>query len=153
MLDSSPLLIIIRAGSRTPSIWRKSSYSSDHLSGFWDFLPTFCELAGVEIPDNTDGISFVPAMAGKHEDQEKHPYLYWEFYEQGGKQAVRKGDWKGVRLDVRRGDPRFELYDLSEDPSEEHNIADQHPEIVAEMLRIMEVSHSPIPEISLFSQE
>ena len=89
-------------------------------------------------------------MTGNDQAQEKHPYLYWEFYEAGGKQAVRKGDWKGVRLDVRKGEPYFELYDLSADPSEENNIVEQHPDIVKEMLQIMDKSHVEIPEISLF---
>ena len=123
---------------------------SDHISSFWDYMPTFCELAGIPAPDDTDGISFVAAMTGDDEAQEKHPHLYWEFYEGGGKQAVRKGNWKGVRLDVRKGEPYFELYDLSTDPSEKNNIAEQHPDIVMEMLRIMDKSHVEIPEISLW---
>ncbi len=123
---------------------------SDHISSFWDYMPTFCELAGIPAPDDTDGISFVAAMTGDDQAQEKHPYLYWEFYEAGGKQAVRKGNWKGVRLDVRKGEPYFELYDLSTDPSENNNIAEQHPDIVKEMLQIMDKSHVEIPEISLF---
>jgi arylsulfatase A-like enzyme len=147
---------LYEGGIRTPFIakWPQKiqpGSRSDHLSGFWDFLPTFCDLAGMETPGNTDGISFLPAMTGNPGDQKTHPYLYWEFYEQGGKQAVRKGDWKGIRLDVRSGDPRFELYDLSKDPAEEINVAERHPEIVRELLRIMDTSHTPIPEISLFS--
>jgi arylsulfatase A-like enzyme len=146
---------LYEGGIRTPFIAKwphmiEPGSISDHLSCFWDFLPSFCELAGVAAPENTDGISFIPAMTGKDEMQEQHPYLYWEFYEEGGKQAVRKGSWKGIRLDVRVGDPYFELYDLSKDPSEELNIAGQHPEIVSDMIRIMEESHTEIPEISLF---
>ena len=124
---------------------------SDHISSFWDYMPTFCELAGISAPDDTDGISFVAALTGDEQLQEKHPYLYWEFYEAGGKQAVRKGKWKGVRLDVRKGDPWFELYDLDNDPSEQNNIAEKHPDIVRELLEIMEESHVAIPEISLWS--
>ena len=123
---------------------------SDHVSSFWDYMPTFCELAGIPAPDDTDGISFVAAMTGDDQAQVKHPYLYWEFYEAGGKQAVRKGNWKGVRLDVRKGEPYFELYDLRADPSEKNNIAEQHPDIAKEMLQIMDKSHIAIPEISLW---
>lgn len=89
-------------------------------------------------------------MTGNEESQEKHPYLYWEFYEAGGKQAVRKGNWKGVRLDVSQGNSYIELYDLSLDPSEELNIADHHPEIVRDMLKIMQESHTEIQAISLY---
>jgi arylsulfatase A-like enzyme len=117
-------------------------------------MPTFCEIAGIPAPDDTDGISFLPALLGNAEEQEVHPFLYWEFYEGGGKQALRKGNWKAVRLEVRSGNPRpIELYDLSRDPSEENNIADQYPELVAEMLKHMEESHAGIPAVSLFSEK
>ena len=146
---------LYEGGIKTPFIAKwpqkiEAGTTSDHISGFWDFLPSFCELAGVKIPENTDGISFIPAMTGNNETQEQHPYLYWEFYEAGGKQAVRKGNWKGIRLDVSMGDPYFELYDLSKDPSEQNNVADHHPDIVKDMLKIMKESHTEIPAISLF---
>jgi arylsulfatase A-like enzyme len=146
---------LYEGGLRTPFIAKwphkiPQGTISGHVSCFWDFMPSFCELAGVAAPENTDGISFIPAMTGDSDNQEQHPYLYWEFYEAGGKQAVRKGNWKGIRLDVRKGNPHFELYDLDTDPSEQHNIADEHPEMIREMLEIMEKSHIEIPEISLF---
>lgn len=146
---------LYEGGIKTPFIAKwprkiKPGTASGHISCFWDFLPSFCELAGVQVPENIDGISFIPAMTGKHEIQEEHPYMYWEFYEAGGKQAVRKGNWKGVRLDVSKGETYFELYELSTDPAEELNIADKHPEIVRDMLKIMEESHTEIPAISLY---
>ncbi len=149
---------LYEGGIKTPFIAKwpsriKPGTRSDHLSCFWDFLPSFCELAGVSPPEGIDGISFIPAMTGHPEFQDQHPFLYWEFYEEGGKQALRKGDWKAVRLDVRKGDPYVELYDLDKDPSEQHNVASQHPEIVREMLEIMDASHTEIPAISLFKME
>ena len=92
-------------------------------------------------------------MTGKADAQEKHAFLYWEFYEQGGKQAVRKENWKGVRLNVRIGEPYLELYDLSTDPSEQVNLAEQYPQVVEDMLEIMEDSHTESPAISLFKKE
>ena len=78
--------------------------------------------------------------------QADHPYLYWEFYEQGGKQAVRWGKWKGVRLDVKadRNGP-LELYDLDEDIGETRNVATEHPEIVHKIEDIMDEAHTPSP--------
>jgi arylsulfatase A-like enzyme len=145
---------LYEGGIRTPFLAKwpgkiKPGYISDHISSFWDYMPTFCELAGIPAPDDTDGISFVATMTGEKQAQKKHPHLYWEFYEAGGKQAVRKVNWKGLRLDVRTAEPYFELYDLSTDPSEKNNIAKQHPDIVKEMLQIMEESHVEIPEIFL----
>jgi len=77
--------------------------------------------------------------------------LYWEFVEQGGKQAVRKGNWKAVRLGV-KGNPNapIELYDLLGDPSEEHNVASEFPEVVQEMAAIMQEAHVPNPVFALF---
>lgn len=148
---------LYEGGIKTPFIAKwplkiEPGTTSEHLSSFWDFLPTFCELADVQAPEDSDGISFVAAMTGNEESQETHPFLYWEFYEAGGKQAVRKGNWKGVRLNVRKGEPYFELYDLSFDPSEKNNIAEQHPDIVKELLQIMNESHIEIPEISLWHE-
>ena len=123
--------------------------TSDHITAFWDFLPTACELAGVEIPDWTDGISIVPTLVGKPNVQKTHKYLYWEFYGKGGKQAVRAGKWKGVRLNVSkdRNGP-IELYNLDVDPSETNNIADEHPEVVSMLDAYMKEAHVPSSKFS-----
>jgi arylsulfatase A-like enzyme len=114
----------------------------DHVSAFWDVMPTLAELSGTEVAAPIDGISFLPAIVGKGK-QQPHEYLYWEFHEMGGKMAVRKGDWKAVRLNVDNPEKMaVELYDLSKDIHEDNNVAAQHPEIVAEMLQIMEEAHT-----------
>lgn len=111
---------------------------SEHVAAFWDVLPTLTELAGAATPPGIDGISFVPTLLNRGE-QAEHEYLYWEFSERGGKQAIRLGDWKGVRLGViEQPHAPIELYDLSSDPAEEHDIADQHPEIVRRITEIMQ---------------
>lgn len=117
---------------------------TDHPSCFYDFLPTLCEITGAPPPEGTDGISYLPALTGQQ--QPAHDFLYWEFYEQGGKQAIRKGDWKGVRNGV-IGDPEapWELYDLSADIAESDNIAGQHPEVVALLDSLARAAHSPDP--------
>ena len=89
-------------------------------------------------PAGIDGVSYLPTLLGKPREQGKHPYLYWEFHEQGKKQAVRLGSWKGVRLNVAKN-PKgpIELYDLATDPGEERNVAAEHPEMVAKIAEIM----------------
>jgi arylsulfatase A-like enzyme len=117
---------------------------TDHVCAFWDFLPTCCELAGVTPPEGIDGISFLPTLLGRPENQKKHSYLYWEFHEQGKKQAVRLGRWKGVRLNVAKDpDGPIELYDLTTDPGEEEDTADQHADIVQQIAEIMKTARTP----------
>jgi len=114
---------------------------SDHISAFWDVFPTLTEITGTNTPENIDGISFLPTLLG--EKQPEHEYLYWEFFERGGRTAIRKGDWKLVRYNVLKPEETTtELYNLSEDIGEENNVADEHPEIVQEMLQLMETAHT-----------
>lgn len=116
--------------------------TSGHLSGFQDVLPTFCELVGAEKPAGIDGISFLPTLLGS-DQQTEHDHLYWEFFEQGGKQAVRWGNWKAVRLRVQRDAAApIQLYDLTNDLGEQTDVADQHPEVVAHMKRVMDQTRS-----------
>ena len=81
--------------------------------------------------------------------------MYWEFYELGGRQAVRQGDWKYVKLNVRDNNRAViaELYNLKDDQGEQNNVIDQHPEIAGSMEVLMENAHEPSPFMSLFSQE
>ncbi|WP_245986171.1 arylsulfatase [Marinoscillum furvescens] len=131
-------LIVSWPGKITPGA------KSAHVSAFWDFLPTFRDLVGLEANDslNLDGISMAPTLLGQA-NQPKHEYLYWEFHEKGGRQAIRKGKWKAVRYNVfedRESTP--ELYDLSEDIGEEYNVADEYPEVAAQLAELMKQSRT-----------
>lgn len=116
---------------------------NNHVMAFWDMLPTFAEIAGYQKPITTDGISFAPTLFGK-EGQQEHDYLYWEFHEQNGKQAVRVGNWKGIRLQVAT-EPVFELYDLSNDIHEDHNVAAEHPDVAARLQALIDSCHTESP--------
>ena len=137
---------LYEGGIRVPMIaWYpekiKAGSVTDHVSTFWDVMPTFAELTGTKAADNTDGISFLPVLFGKR-GQKQHDYLYWEFHEQGGKIAVSKGNWKAIWLNVTNpAKTTVELYDLSKDLHEDNNVAQQHPEIVAELDQLMRKSH------------
>ena len=132
--SSGPLRGIKRdlyeGGIRVPLIVRwpavvKAGTISDQAWAFWDFLPTAATIAGIQPPENIDGVSMVPTLAGNK--QENHPNFYWEFYEGGFKQAVRMNDWKAIRL---APDQAWELYDLTKDIGESHNLSDQFPDIL-----------------------
>jgi len=133
---------LYEGGIRVPLIARWPGHvalgsTSDHVAAFWDFLPTAAAIAGVAPPEGLDGISYLPALTGGN-DQGQHDYLYWEFTEQGGKQAIRQSDWKAVRLNV-AANPQgpLELYNLSTDPAEERNVGAELPDVVAHLAVLM----------------
>ena len=137
---------LYEGGIRVPMIayWPgkiKANTTSNHISAFWDVLPTVCDIAQIETPKNIDGISFLPELLDNKQD--KHDYLYWEFHERGGKQAVRLGKWKGIRLKMANNqDAPIELYNLTDDIGEQNNVANSNPEIVAKISDIMKTEHA-----------
>jgi len=148
---------LYEGGIRVPMIvsWKGKiipGTRNGHPSAFWDFLPTACEIAGISVPEQVDGISFLPALKG--EEQPVHESLYWEFMEKGGKQAIRKGKWKLVRNQVITEPPgTIELYDLDEDPGETQNVSDIHPELVRELLDEMEAGRTESDIFPLIRKE
>jgi len=136
---------LFEGGIRVPMIawWPgtiEAGVVSDQVWASWDFLPTAADMAEAELPPDRafDGRSMLPALLGR--PQQGHEFLYWEI--PGAKvffQAVRMDDWKGYR---RGYNERIKLYDLAEDLKEKNDIADRHPEIVAEIARIMENEHT-----------
>ena len=117
--------------------------SSNHISAFWDFFPTAIEIAGLNYNSSKiDGISFLPELKGL--DQKTHPYLYWEFLERGGRQAVRMNQWKAVRMNMSiNPNSPLELYNLNQDIGEQENLATQYPKVIEEIRQIMNKEHSP----------
>jgi len=140
---------LYEGGIRVPTIARwpgkiKPGSKTDHISAFWDFLPTCCDIAGVETPDGLDGISMLPTLLGQNKKQKNHEYMYWEFHEQGKRQAVRIGDWKGIRQNVaKKPDGPIELYNLKDDIGEKNNIAKDNPAIVEKIAKIMKSARTP----------
>lgn len=103
---------------------------TDHVSAHWDVMATLAEVADVSPPQSHSGISFLPTLTASGQ-QNEHDYLYWEFFERGGKQAIRQGNWKAVRLDRHKTgkDAPWEIYNLATDPGESVNAAKNHPEL------------------------
>ena len=145
---------LYEGGVRVPGIaWWPGTIApgttSDHIAAFWDLLPTIADVCGAQTPKGLDGISFAPTLLGKSLEQREHEYLYWEFYEEGGKTAVRLGDWKGVRLNLfENPDAPVELYNLKIDLGETTDVAADSPGTVARMLEIMRDANAPSPDFS-----
>ena len=127
----------IEAGSR-----------SDAITAVWDMMPTFHEIAGIKNPGGIDGVSLLPVLQGQTDEVDRK-YLYWEFPAYGGQQAVRMGDWKAIRQNIDQGNLDIELYNLKKDLAEQHNVADQNPDLVKIMEKIMKQEHKK-PELRNF---
>jgi len=148
-VSSGPLRGIKRdlteGGIREPMIARwpgkiATGTTTDHVCAHWDLMPTACELAGIACPEGIDGLSYAPTLFGK--PQKDHEYLYWEFHERGFDQAIRMGDWKGLRIGL---ESPLQLFDLKTDLHEDHNVADRNPEIVAKMEATLKAARADNP--------
>jgi len=139
---------LYEGGIRVPMIaaWHgriKPDTETDHLSAFWDVFPTLAELTGASLPAGVDGISFLPVLTGENNQQKQHDYLYWEFHELGGRKAIRKDNWKLVMYNVFTPEKTsVELFDLQTDPGEEHNLANQYPDLVKDLTELMTNAHT-----------
>lgn len=118
---------------------------TDHAGYFPDWFPTAAELAKAETPANLDGISLVPLLTGKAEEQKKHEFMYWESHEGGFKQAaLYDSRWKGIR----QGGPDepVKLYDQQNDVAELTDVAAQHPEIARKISDYLKSARTPLAE-------
>ena len=149
------------AGIRVPTIARwprritratkdeNAIFELPYPSGQWDWLPTFAELAGVPAPSWTDGVSLVPALTGGAGQRDKG-YLYFEYWITGSTpmfdefpnhggaahdqmQAVRVGDYMGVRTEIASADDDFLIYDVVSDTHQANNLAPSMPALQALM--------------------
>jgi arylsulfatase A-like enzyme len=149
---------LYEGGFRIPCVVRWSGKVrpgsvSDRVTGFEDWMPTLLDLTGLEAstPPKLDGISFAPTLLGG--TQAERPFLYREFSDDGGQQSIRVSNWKAIRTNLMpRGKlksgaagvvVKTELYDLSHDPAESHDLAAGHPELLAKLEPLMRQQHVP----------
>ena len=131
---------LYEGGIRVPTVASWTNHvpvgtESDFAYAFWDYMPTFADLVGQEIGHDVDGISVLPTLLGL-DGQQPHDYLYFEFQELGGRQAVIKDKWKLLHQNIRSGGT-FELYNLASDPGENHNVIELYPRKAEELKQIM----------------
>ncbi|MEA3211950.1 MAG: hypothetical protein QOE70_5007 [Chthoniobacter sp.] len=139
---------LYEGGIRVPFIARwpgkiAPGATSAHVGYFGDVMATLAEITDAETPANLDSISFAPTLLGQ-KDQRAHEFLYWEFHEGGTKQAALfDGHWKGVRL---RPSAALQLFNLNTDLAEAHDVAGEHPEIVARIETYLRSARSDSPD-------
>lgn len=138
---------LYEGGIRVPQIasWPgriPAASTSDRVTGFEDWTPTFLELAGLPAPEpgEIDGISLAATLLGRKQDP--RPFLYREFPSYGGQQAVWLGQrWKGIRTGLKKKgvnpDLTVRLYDLDADPSEQDDVAAAQAEVVGRIEALM----------------
>lgn len=132
---------LFEGGIRVPMFvkWKgtiKEKTTTNHISAFWDIFPTFLEIVQQKPENKLDGISFLPTLLGS-KNQKKHDFLYWEFHELGGRQAIRKDNWKLVKYNVKK-EPIYYLFDLEKDPKEQKNLSDLFPKKRDELIKILD---------------
>jgi len=147
--------VLYEGGIKVPFIawWPgkiEAGTESKHISAFWDFLPTACDVAGIKTSVKTHGISYLPTLLGKNSDQKKHECLYWEFTETGAEQAIMCNSWKLITFPTKN---KKELYNILDDPGETNDIAKQNPGKVKELTRLMVQSHTKSDTFKLKSEK
>jgi len=151
--DNSPLksgkTTYYEGGIRSPFIARwpgriePGSTSKEPVIGI-DFYPTYLELAGLSEPENyeLDGVSIVPLFNNPDADLTREA-MFWHFpgypnsrWRTGPVSVVRSGPWKLMKF---YATDQIELYNLSDDPYEENNLAEQMPDQIKMMKRKLEI--------------
>jgi arylsulfatase A-like enzyme len=137
---------VYEGGIRTPMIARwpgrvPAATTNDSPWAFWDILPTLAEVAGnpKDVPNDIDGTSVLRSLLGQTQTELNNRFLYWEFYEGGFVQAVRRGKWKAIRF----ANKQLQLYDLSKDIAEATDVADENPEVVAQFSKYLLTARVP----------
>jgi arylsulfatase A-like enzyme len=144
---------VYEGGIRVPMIvsWPKKITSpkvSEHIGASWDLFPTFCDIANIKYEENPDRISLYSELTGKGK-QKTHKYLYWEIPGDRGQQAVRMGNWKGIRMGTKDGNLKIKLFNLENDLAEQSDVSEQYPEIVKQIEMAMDEAHIT-PELKRF---
>ncbi len=134
---------LTEGGLRVPLLVRwpkriKPGAVSELPCAMWDVFATAAELAEVKNAPATDGVPFTPTLLAR--PQKRTPeFLYWESNERGFAQAIRVGDWKGIRANP---DAPLELFQLARDPGESRNVAADYPAVVKHLETLLKAART-----------
>ena len=131
-------------GIRVPFIisWpnRINAKIEDEIFASYDLFPTICDLAGIDFPNDLDGLSMKPTIL-ENGKQNVHDYLYWEFPGYGGQQALRMGKWKAIKKNIFKDNQHIELYDLENDLEEINDISSLNIDLIKKIDSIFNKEH------------
>ena len=136
---------LYEGGIRMPFIARwpghiKAGAETDLVSIQYDMLATLADLTGQQT-NQTDGISFLPTLKGQKQSR-IHDFLYFEYPENGGQVAIRMGDWKAVKRNLKKlPNSPWELYDLKKDPQEKNDVSALYPAVIDHMNSLLKSEH------------
>ena len=133
---------VYEGGLRVPCVVRwpgriEPGTTSDFPCYFPDYFPTLCSIAGATAPADLDGVDLTPLLHNASATVVREP-MVWVFPEYGGQVAVRQGDYKLVRKDLKKqskGD--WELYNIANDASESNDLAVEDPNRVQALVDIL----------------
>lgn len=151
---------LLEGGIRVPTIawWPGKVPSTGQLSNIreitrpcanYDWMATFAAMAGAPVPSASDGTSILPTLTGQGTQLDKG-FLYFEMYTSTNTgdynewtyhrkdptqhmQAIRIGDFKGLRTGITSADNTFRIYNVVNDPKESVNLAASRPDLQAQM--------------------
>ncbi len=135
-------------GLRVPLIIKwpgkiKPGSTTSLLVSNYDLMPTLAELTGVEMPGGKDGLSYLPALLGKPDQQKKHNYILYRgkvrYARRQGAALITADGWK---LRYFERDEVYMLHDLASDPKEDHDLALQYPEKLDELKNMFEKEYN-----------
>ena len=123
---------------KLPAGRAKAGRKITDLTHVMDLMPTFLEVAGGAYPETWNGRdivplqgwSLMPLLTGESDESFADREIGWEAY---GMDAYRRGHWKVLRMPEPFGTGSWQLYDLSEDPGEQHDLAAQNGELAGEL--------------------
>lgn len=147
---------VYEGGIRVPAIVRlpsrvKAGAVSDAPGYFADWFPTLCDAAGLARPAGLDGESLWPIITGAAVHTTRKPMI-WVFPEYGGQVAVRLGQFKVVRQNLKTSNPGpWEVYDLDSDRGESNDLADSPGDLIQQCIEILrrEVAENTVFPLSI----
>lgn len=141
--------MVTEGGIRCPCIVRYPKFAlsqgkvTHDFTTVMDILPTFLEMAGVSHPGTSfrgrevvlpRGRSWAPFLDGKADsvhEEGTQDVTGWELF---GRRAIRRGNWKAVYEPAPQGSEEWQLYDLSKDLGEVHDLAEDEPKVLEDLL-------------------